>query len=50
MTLAEAPPCIMLRGACELELIRNFNLQTYLHFKILTGFHALDIDERPSRR
>jgi len=49
-TLAEAPPCIMLRGACEHELIeKSLHTRTHLHFEILTGFHALQIDERPSR-
>jgi hypothetical protein len=47
-TLAEAPPCIMLRGACEHEYLYT-HARTHLHFKILTGFHALQIDERPSR-
>lgn len=50
MTLAEAPPSIMLRGVCELELIeKSLHTRTHLHFKVLTGFHALQIDERPSR-
>ena len=48
-TLAEAPPCIMLRGACELELIKkSLHTRTHLHFEVLTGFHALQIDERQS--